>query len=61
MDTMIATRALRDAGVLAKMIPLPADVQSSANLGLSIEDSAEVSAIAAIKSTNLALGGIVRQ
>jgi hypothetical protein len=59
-DTMIATKALRDAGVAARMMPMPANIQSSANLCLSIEDSAENSAVTAIESASVALGGIVR-
>jgi hypothetical protein len=57
---MIATKALRDAGVSARMMPLPANIPSSANLCLSIEDGAETAALGAIKAVNLALGGIVR-
>lgn len=31
-DTMIATKALKDAGIAAKMIPKPANVTATANL-----------------------------
>ena len=34
-DTMIATKALKDAGIAAKMIPKPASVTATANLCLS--------------------------
>jgi hypothetical protein len=59
-DTMIATKALRDAGVAARMMPMPANVQSSANLCLSIDEAAEGSAVSAINSANVALGGVLR-
>ena len=33
-DTMIATKALKDGGIAAKMIPKPAHVSATANLAL---------------------------
>jgi len=59
-DTMIATKALKDSGVAAKMIPKPASVTSSANLCLSIDGSAESSAVAVLGKANIALGGVVK-
>ena len=41
-DTMIATKALKDAGITAKMIPKPASVTSASNLCLSIDGGSEV-------------------
>ena len=59
-DTMIATKALKDAGVAAKMIPKPASVSSSANLALAVDGSVEASAVSALGKANVTLGGIVR-
>lgn len=59
-DTMIATKALKDAGVTAKMIPKPASVNSTANLCLSIDGGAENAAVGALKTANVALGGVVK-
>ncbi len=57
-DTMIAGKALRDAGVTAKMMPKPASVASDTNLCLAIAAEAESTAKAAISSAGIALGGI---
>lgn len=59
-DTMIATKALKDAGVSAKMIPKPASVQTASNLCLSIDGGAEGTAVSALKTANIALGGVVK-
>ena len=59
-DTMIATKALKDAGVPAKMIPKPASVQSASNLCLSIDGTAEGNAVNALASAKIALGGVVK-
>ncbi len=59
-DTMIATKALKDAGVAAKMIPKPAAVNATSNLCLSIDGGAESAAVSALKSANIALGGVVK-
>lgn len=59
-DTMIATKTLKDGGITAKMIPKPAHVSSTANLCLSIDGSAEASAVAALGKANVALGGVVK-
>jgi len=59
-DTMIATKALKDSGVVAKMIPKPASVTSTANLCLSVDAGAEASAVAALGKANVALGGVVK-
>ncbi len=59
-DTMIATKALKDSGVSAKMIPRPASVNSPANLCLSIDGGAEASAVAALGKASVSLGGIVK-
>nr|MDQ6931356.1 DUF3343 domain-containing protein [Candidatus Eremiobacteraeota bacterium] len=47
-DTMIATKALKDHGVPAKMIPKPPTVTSSSNLCLTIDGGVESAAVAAL-------------
>ena len=59
-DTMIATKALKDAGVTAKMIPKPASVNSASNLCLSIDSSSESQAKSALSGAGVALGGVVK-
>ena len=59
-DTMIATKALKDAGVPAKMIPKPASVQSASNFCLSIDGGVETTAVSALKTANISLGGLVK-
>jgi len=59
-DTMIATKALKDGGVVAKMIPKPAHVIATANLALSVERGAEAAAIAVLGKAKVALGGVVK-
>jgi hypothetical protein len=59
-DTMIATKALKDAGVPAKMIPKPSNVNAASNLCLSIDGGAEGAAVTALKTANIALGGVVK-
>ena len=59
-DTMIATKALKDGGITAKMIPKPAHVNAPANLALSVDGSVESSAIAVLGKANVALGGVFK-
>ncbi|HEV7179636.1 MAG TPA: DUF3343 domain-containing protein [Candidatus Baltobacteraceae bacterium] len=59
-DTMIATKALKDAGVPAKMIPKPASLNSGSNLCLSIDDGAETKAKTALSGAGVALGGVAK-
>lgn len=59
-DTMIATKALKDAGVSAKMIPKPASVNSASNLCLSIDGGLEGQATAALGTAGVTLGGVVK-
>lgn len=59
-DTMIATKALKDSGVAAKMIPKPANVTSASNLCLSVDGGAEAQAITALAAAKVALGGVVK-
>ncbi|HEY9085717.1 MAG TPA: putative Se/S carrier-like protein [Candidatus Tyrphobacter sp.] len=59
-DAMIATKALKDAGVAAKMIPKPAGVESQANLCLTIDGASESQATSALSGSGVALGGIVK-
>lgn len=58
--TMIATKALRDSGVAAKMIPTPATIASPSNLCLSIDQDDEAAALAALKAAKISLSGAVR-
>ena len=59
-DTMIATKALKDGGVTAKMIPKPAHVNATANLALSVDGTAESAAIAVLGKANVTLGGVYK-
>jgi hypothetical protein len=59
-DTMIATKALKDGGVAAKMIPKPAHVNATANLALSLDGAAESLAIAVLGKANVVLGGVYK-
>ncbi len=59
-DTMIATKALKDGGVTAKVIPKPAHVSCTANLALSVDIAAEAAAVAVLGKANVALGGVHR-
>jgi hypothetical protein len=59
-DTMIATKALKDGGVVAKMIPKPANVDAPSNLALSVDGAAESAAVAVLASANVRLGGVVK-
>ncbi|HEY0394137.1 MAG TPA: putative Se/S carrier-like protein [Candidatus Elarobacter sp.] len=59
-DTMIATKALKDGGITAKMIPKPAHVSATANLALSVDGSAESTAIAVLGRANVTLGGVAK-
>ncbi len=57
-DTMIAGKALRDAGITAKMMPRPASVPSDSNLCLAIAADTASQAKVAISGAGIALGGI---
>lgn len=59
-DTMIATKALKDGGITAKMIPKPAHVVSTANLCLSIDPTAEAGAVATLGKAGVTLGGVAK-
>jgi hypothetical protein len=59
-DTMIATKALKDAGISAKMIPKPATVNTASNLCLSIDGGVETQAKTALSGAGVALGGVVK-
>jgi hypothetical protein len=58
--TMIATKALRDSGVQAKMIPTPASFQSTSNLCLSIDKAVEAAALAALNVAKISVTTVVR-
>lgn len=59
-DAMIATKALKDAGVAAKMIPRPAGVDSPANLCLCIDGATEPQAISALSAASVSFGTVVK-
>jgi len=59
-DTMIATKALKDAGIAAKMIPKPATVNTASNLCLAIDGGVETQAKTALSGAGVALGGVVK-
>lgn len=58
--TMIATKALRDLGVVARMVPTPAGAGSGSNLSLSVDDAAADQAVAALKEANVSVSGVWR-
>jgi hypothetical protein len=58
--TMIATKALRDSGVQARMIPTPPSVKSASNLCLSVEHALESAALAALSVAKVAVSTVVR-
>ena len=59
-DTMIATKALKDGGISAKMIPKPAGAATAATLALSVGPALEANAVAVLGKANVALGGVVK-
>ncbi|MHB1550238.1 MAG: putative Se/S carrier-like protein [Vulcanimicrobiaceae bacterium] len=59
-DTMIATKALKDAGVASKLIPKPVHLAAKSNLCISIDAALESAAVAAIAAANVALGGVAK-
>jgi hypothetical protein len=58
--TMIATKALRDSGVRATIIPTPASVQSASNLCLSIDHAVETQALAALNVARIDVSSVIR-
>jgi hypothetical protein len=58
--TMIATKALRDSGVQARMIPTPPSVKSASNLCLSVERALESAALAALSVAKVAVSTVLR-
>jgi hypothetical protein len=59
-STMLATKALRDSGVRARMIPTPPSVRSASNLCLSIDQAAEAAALTALGVAKVGVSTIVR-
>jgi hypothetical protein len=59
-DTMIATKALKDAGISAKMIPKPASVSSASNLCLSVDGGIEAQVKKVLSNAGVALGGVMK-
>jgi Protein of unknown function (DUF3343) len=57
---MIATKALRDSGVQARMIPTPPSARSASNLCLSIDRAVEAAALAALNAAKIAISTVVR-
>jgi hypothetical protein len=57
---MVATRALKDSGVQARMMPVPATAKSSSNLCLSIDLAMESAALAALKVANIDISEVLR-
>jgi hypothetical protein len=60
-DTMIATKALKEGGVAARMIPRPASVTTSSNLCLTIDSAVEVHAKSALAGAGVALRGVANR
>ena len=58
--TMVATKALRDSGVPARMIPTPPGLRSAANLSLSVERAAEAAALAALGLAKVSVASVAR-
>jgi hypothetical protein len=58
--TMVATKALRDSGVRARMIPTPTSVRSASNLCLSVERALEPAALAALSLAKVTVSTVVR-
>jgi hypothetical protein len=58
--TMIATKALRDSGVSARMIPTPASVKSESNLCLSIDQAVEQRAMTALEAARVIVSAVCR-
>jgi hypothetical protein len=58
--TMVATKALRDSGVPAKIIPTPPNMQSQSNLCLSVDHALESQAVTALKAANVAIAAVYR-
>ncbi len=59
-DTMIATRALKERGVAARVIPRPANAATTSNLCLSIDAGVEASATTALTGSGVSVAGIVK-
>ena len=59
-DTMIATKALKEGGVAARMIPRPASVATTSNLCLTIDAAVEANAKTALVGAGVALRGIAK-
>jgi hypothetical protein len=57
---MIATKALRESGVAARIIPTPPTMQSPSNLSLSIDQSVEHEAVSALKAANVRISAVYR-
>ena len=58
--TMIATKALRDSGVQARMMPTPAGSGTASNLCLSVDRAVEPAALAALGVAKIAVASVVR-
>jgi hypothetical protein len=58
-ETMVAGKALRDAGVWNKIVPKPAAAKTEANMCLEIELTAEMKAMTVLSSVNVPIAGTV--
>ena len=58
-ETMLAGKALRDAGVWNKIVPRPSAAKTDANMCLEIELTAEMKAMTVLSSVDVPMMGSV--
>ena len=58
-DTMVAGKALRDAGVWNKIVAKPKAANTDAHMALEIELTAEMKAMTILSSKSVVIGGTV--
>jgi hypothetical protein len=58
--TMIATKALRESGVPARIIPTPPSVPSASNLCLRIDGALEHKAVTALNAAKVSVRAVHR-
>ena len=58
-ETMVAGKALRDAGVWNKIVPRPTAAKTEANMCLEIELTAEMKAMTVLSSASVPIAGTV--
>ncbi len=59
-DAMIATKALKDAGVVVKMIPRPPGIDCQANLCLAVNGGSEAQATSTLSGSGVRFASVVR-